>query len=100
MSIDKVIEGLSKDNSMKAKKKLNRSTNCQEAIEGPGTFPINLPAVETAIEIAIRNNLRSRQIGQVSRRCRDCLKTVFKEGKNIDMNAIKHVTQPKIQTTS
>ena len=28
-------------------------------------------------------------------RCRDCLKTVFQDGKNIDMNA----TQPRIQTS-
>ena len=47
----------------KAKKKLDRSTSCREAIEGPGTFSIDPPAVETAIEIAIRNSLRSRQIG-------------------------------------
>ena len=32
-------------------------------------------------------------------RCRDCLKTVFQERKNTDMNAIKHVTQPRIQST-
>ena len=32
-------------------------------------------------------------------RCRDCFKMVFQEGKNTDMNAIKHATQPRIQTT-
>ena len=32
-------------------------------------------------------------------RCRDCLKIVFQEEKNTDMNAIKHATQPMIQTT-
>ena len=36
-------------------------------------------------------------------RCRGtveiALKIVFKEEKNTDMNAIKHATQPKIQTT-
>ena len=36
---------------------------------------------------------------EVSRRCRDCLKTVFQEMKNTDMNAIKHATQPRIQTS-
>ena len=66
-STDEAIEELSRDNSTKAKKKLDRSTSCREAIEGPEIFPIDPPAVETAIEIAIRNNLRSRQIGQVSR---------------------------------
>ena len=30
---------------------------------------------------------------------RDCLKVVFQEEKNIDMNAINHATQPRIQTT-
>ena len=35
----------------------------------------------------------------MSRSYRDCLKTVFQEEKNIDMNAIKHETQPMIQTT-
>ena len=44
----------------KAKKKLDRSASCREAIEGPGIFSIDPPAVETAIEIAIRNSLRSR----------------------------------------
>ena len=56
-----------KDNSTKAKKKLDQSTGYQEAIKGPGTFSINPPTVETAIKIAIKNNLRSQQISQVSR---------------------------------
>ena len=34
----------------------------------------------------------------MSSNCRDCLKTVFQEEKNTDLNAIKHATQPKIQT--
>ena len=33
------------------------------------------------------------------RSCRDCLKIVFQEGKNTDMNATKHATQPRIQST-
>ena len=37
--------------------KLSRSY--REAIEGPRTIPIDPPVVETAIEIAIRNGLRS-----------------------------------------
>ena len=32
-------------------------------------------------------------------RCREVQKHFFKEEKNIDMNAIKHATQPKIQST-
>ena len=35
----------------------------------------------------------------MSRNCRDYLKTVFQEEKNTDMNAIKHATKPKIETT-
>ena len=30
--------------------------------------------------------------------CRDVQKQFFKEEKNTDMNAIKHATQPKIQS--
>ena len=65
---------LSRDNSTKAKKKLNRSTNCRETIEGPGTFSIDPLAVETTNEIAIRNSLRSRQIGQVSKGVEEVLR--------------------------
>ena len=36
---------------------------------------------------------------EVSSSCRDCLKTVFQEEKNIDMNAIKLATQTRIQAT-
>ena len=60
---------------------------------------IDPPTVEIAIEIEIRNSLRSQQIGQVSRRCRGCLKTIFQEAKHTDMNAIKHATQLMIQST-
>ena len=31
----------------------------------------------------------------MSRSCRDCLKTIFQEEKNTDMNAIKHATQTR-----
>ena len=41
---------------------------------------------------------RQASYGEVSRSCRDCLKTVFQEEKNTDMNVIKHATQPRIQT--
>ena len=46
-----------------------------------------------------KKQLKSLTDSQVSRRCRDYLKTVFQEGKNIDMNVIKHTTQPRIQST-
>ena len=35
---------------------------------------------------------------KLSRSYQDCLNQFFKEEKNTDMNAIKHATQPKIQT--
>ena len=78
---------------------LNRSTSCREAIEGPRDFLFDPPVVEATIEIAIGNSLISRQIGQVSRRCRGRLKTFFQKGKNTDMNAIKHATQLMIEST-
>ena len=57
---DEAIKELSRDNSTKAKKKLDQSTSCREAIEGLGIFPINPLAVETAIEIVIRKGLEAR----------------------------------------
>ena len=50
-SIDEAIEELSRDNSTKAKKKLNRSINCQEAIESLGTFSINPPGIEEVLRL-------------------------------------------------
>ena len=46
-----------------------------------------------------KKKLKSLTESQVLTRCRDCLKIVFQEGKNTDMNAIKHATQPRIQST-
>ena len=86
MQTDKAIEELSRDNSTKAKKNLNRSTNCIEAIKGPRIFPIDPPAVGTTIEIAIRNSLRSRQIGQVLKG----IDEVSRKLKNIFSRREKH----------
>ena len=55
------------------------------------------------VEITIRKSLEARR----KARCRKgaekvsskLLKTVFRKEKNIDMNAIKHATQPMIQNT-
>ena len=44
-----------------------------------------------------KKKLKSSTDSQVSRICQGCLKIVFQEGKNINMNAIKHATQPRIQ---
>ena len=51
---DEAIEKLSRDKSTKAKKKLDRSTSCQEAIEDPEEISIDPPSYQEAIEIAIR----------------------------------------------
>ena len=94
-STDAAVEKVSRNKAKTQEQKLNRSTSCREAIEDPGTFSIDPPNCRGSIEIAIRKSLRARQIG----RCRDCLKTVFQEGKNAYMNAFKHATQPRIQST-
>ena len=62
---------------------------------------------KTSMDRNCDNNCRERKIKRLDRQpsCRkvsssyrDCLKTVFQEEKNIDINAVKHATQPKIQT--
>ena len=45
-SIDTVVEKVSRNKAKTPEEKLNRSTSCQEAIEGPGTFSIDPLAVE------------------------------------------------------
>ena len=92
----------------------------KQRIEFKNRSSIDSPSVE---ELSRRHEL-SRSIHQVSRRCRDCIKknaweaqqiaryrgcvkevlsqrfeTVFRDVKNIDMNAIQHITQPMIQST-
>ena len=46
-----------------------------------------------------KNQLKSSTDKPGVERCRGCFKTIFQEGKNIDLNAIKHATQRRIQTT-
>ena len=94
-STDVAIEKVSSYKAKTQEKKFDRATSCREAIEDPGTFLINPPSCRGSIEIAIRNSLRARQIA----RCQGCIKTVFQEGKNTDMNVIKHATQLRIQST-
>ena len=46
-----------------------------------------------------KKKLKSSTDSQVSRRCQaNFVKIVFREEKNTNMNAIKHATQPMIQT--
>ena len=75
------------------------------------------------VSLGVHSQKEARWIEELSRSCRDCdkkklkssidkpgiercqeaveiaLKKFFKEKKNADMNAIKHATQPRIQTT-
>ena len=91
----------------------------QQGISFKNRSSMNPPGVK---ELSRRQEL-SWSIHQISRRCRDCIKkkawearqiarcrggveevssqlfkTVFREEKNTDMNAIQHITQPIIQT--
>ena len=94
-STDAAVKKVSRYKAKTQEKKLDQSTSCREAIEDPGIFLIDSPSYRGSVEIVIRKGLKARQIA----RCRDCLKTIFQEGKNTDMNAIKHATQRRIQST-
>ena len=61
-STDPTVEEVLRNKAKTLEEKLDQSINYREAIEGPGTFPIDPLAIKTVIEIVIRNNLRSRQI--------------------------------------
>ena len=63
--------------------KLDLSTSCQEA-------------VEIAMWKKLKELDRQLAIEEVSSQL---FKTVFREVKNTDMNAIQHATQPMIQLT-
>ena len=45
-STDAVVEEVSRNEAKTLKENLDRSTSCREAIEGPGTFLIDPPAIE------------------------------------------------------
>ena len=66
-SRDIAIEKVSRNNAKTQEQKLDRSTRCQEAIEGPGTFSIDPPSCRGSIEIVIRTKLKSLTDSQVSR---------------------------------
>ena len=67
------------------------------AIEETKTFSMDREAIEIAIKKKLKSSIDSLAVEEVSKSCRDCLKTVFQEEKNTDMNTIKHATQPTIQ---
>ena len=69
---------------------------CQVAIETNSQKP---QWIEITITDIKKRSLRGLMDSLVAERCRDCSKQFFQRRENIDMNAIKHATQPKIQTT-
>ena len=73
-SIDAVVEKVSRNKAKTQEKNLDRSTSCREAIEDPKTFSIDPPSYRGSVEIAIRNNLRARQIA----RCKGGVELAFK----------------------
>ena len=80
---------------------LNRSTSYRAAIEYLEEILINPPSCQEGVKIVIRKSLEARQIA----RCRGGVELAFKisfsrKKKNTDINAIKHATQPMIQTPS
>ena len=69
-STNEVVKKVSRNKSKTQEQKLDRSTSYQEAIKGPGTFPIDPPSYRGFVEIAIRKSLRIRKIA----RCRGGVK--------------------------
>ena len=59
---------LSRIKAKTQEQKLDQSTSCQEAIEGPGTFSINPPSYRGSVEIAVRTKLKSSTDSQILRR--------------------------------
>ena len=55
----------------------NRNSIDQPSYREVRNFLDRSTQLSKGVEIAIRNNLRAQQISQVSRSCRDCLKTIF-----------------------
>ena len=47
----------------------------------------------------LKSSIDKPHVERCRRAVEIALKTVFQEGKNTDMNAIKHAMQPKIQKT-
>ena len=88
---------------------LDRSNSYQVSIKQTESFSMDREAIEANsqklrwIEIALTSVEKGRSkilIDSLAiERCREVQKHFFKEEKNIDMNAIKHATQPKIQST-
>ena len=80
--------------------KLDLSTNYREAIEETGAFSIYPPGIEKLLRLCYEKKLKEldRQLA-IEEVSSQLFKTIFGEEKNTDMNAIKHATQPTIQST-
>ena len=51
MSTDAAVEKVLRNKAKTQEQKLDRSTSYQEAIEGPGTFSIDPPAIEDLLRL-------------------------------------------------
>ena len=69
-STNETVKKVSRNKAKTQEQKLDRSTNCREAIEGLGTFSIDPPSCLGSVEIVIRKSLRIQQIA----RCRGGVK--------------------------
>ena len=59
-SIDAVVEKVSRYKAKTQEKKLDRSTNCREAIKDPRIFSIDPPNCQESVKITIRKSLKAR----------------------------------------
>ena len=80
--------------------KLNRSTKCRRVIEEAGAFSIDPPGIKKVSRLHLKKMLEklNKQQG-IEELLRQLFKTVFRDVKNTNMNAIQHTTQPMIQST-
>ena len=66
--------------------RLDQSTRCRKAIEGPGTFSFDPPAFEDLSRLRYEKTLRARQIA----RCRGGIEEVLRLIKNRFSRREKH----------
>ena len=79
--------------------KLDLSTNYWEAIEEAGAFSIYPPGIEKLSNSKMKKLKELDKQLAIEEVSSQLFKTVFREVKNTDMNAIQHATQPMIQST-
>ena len=99
-SIAKVLRKLSSNKELDSKQKLDQSNRCRGAIEDAGAFSIDPLAIEEMSRLHLRKMLEKLDIQQgIKEVLSQLFKTVFRDVKSTDMNAIQHTTQPMIQST-